>query len=134
MGGECLTNSDLLNPKHHFPGDQILADRGFTLVDEFASSCSTELIIPAFTKGKEQLSAKEVEKTRQIAAIRIHIERIIGLVKNRYKILEGPLKIQLVKSLSEEASGSDVSGIDKLVTTCCILVNLGDGIVYNENK
>ncbi len=57
---ELVKNSDLLNPKHHFPGDQILADRGFTLVDEFASSCSTKLIIPEFTKGKEQLSVKEV--------------------------------------------------------------------------
>ncbi len=50
---EQVKNSDLLNPKHYCPGDQILANRGFTLVDEFASSCSTELIIPAFTKGKE---------------------------------------------------------------------------------
>lgn len=62
----------------HYPRDQILADRGFTLVDDFAAKCGVELTIPSFTKGKKQLSAKEVETTRQIAAIRIHTERVIG--------------------------------------------------------
>ena len=51
----------------HYPGDQILADRGFTLTDEFAAKCGVELVIPSFTEGKNQLSAKEVETTRQIA-------------------------------------------------------------------
>ena len=64
----------------HYPGDQILADRGFTLTDEFAAKCGVELVIASFTKGKNQLSAKEVETTRQIATIRIHIERVYLLV------------------------------------------------------
>ena len=39
------------------PRDQILADRGFTLVDDFAAASGAELITPPFTKGKRQLSA-----------------------------------------------------------------------------
>lgn len=58
--------------KYHMPGDQILTDRGFTLQDDFAAG--SELIIPSFTKGKSQLSAREVEDSRKIASIRIHIE------------------------------------------------------------
>ena len=51
------------------PGDQILADRGFTLQDDFAAESCAELITPAFTRGKAQLSAKEVECSRKIASI-----------------------------------------------------------------
>ena len=36
--------------KFHMPGDQILADRGFTLVEEFAAGSSSELLIPAFIR------------------------------------------------------------------------------------
>ena len=45
-------------------GDSVMADRGFTISDDLAI-CGTKLIIPAFTKGKSQLSKCEVEKTRQ---------------------------------------------------------------------
>lgn len=131
---ELVKASGLLDPKLHHHGDQILADRGFTLVDEFASECGVNLIIPAFTKGKKQLSAKEVETSRQIASIRIHIERVIGLVKNRFRVLHGTIPTLMVKSLSEQVHGETVTGIDKLFTVCCILTNLGGGIVYKEDQ
>ena len=54
-------------------GDQVLADRGFTVGEEVACKGGV-LIIPSFTKGKSQLSAKDVVKSRQIANVRIHIE------------------------------------------------------------
>lgn len=33
--------------------------------------------MPAFTKGKKQLEGIEVEHTRTIANVRIHVERVI---------------------------------------------------------
>ncbi|XP_057308774.1 uncharacterized protein LOC130647068 isoform X1 [Hydractinia symbiolongicarpus] len=131
---ELVKQSGFISSKYHHPGDQILADRGFTLTDEFAAGCGVELIMPSFTKGKKQLSAQEVETTRQIASIRIHIERVIGLIKIRYNILTGPIPITMTKSLSDEANESEFTSIDKLVTVCAALVNLGDGIVYSEPK
>lgn len=65
-----VRNSGFINVDKHMPGDQILADRGFTLEDDFGSCCSAQLIIPAFTKGKSQLSAREVETTKKIAIVR----------------------------------------------------------------
>ena len=124
--------SGFISNKFHCPGDQVLADWGFPLQDDFASSCSAEFIIPAFTKGKKQLSAKEVETTRKIASIRIHIERVIGLVKNSYHILDGPIPITLVKSMSNELY-KQTPTIDKLVAVCACLCNLSTSIVYNEN-
>ena len=54
-------------------GDVVMADRGFNIHDELAIN-GARLEIPAFTKGKKQLSREEVEKTRQLARVRIHVE------------------------------------------------------------
>ena len=126
---ELVRQSGFIDPHLHMPGDQILADRGFTLQDDFATICSTELIIPAFTKGKRQLSAMEVETSRSMAAVRIHVERVIGLMKRRFRILHGTLPITLIKSLSDEAAECDTASIDKIVHVCAILTNLGESVV-----
>ena len=45
-----------------------------------------ELNIPALAKGKNQLDPVDVEKTRNIANVRIHVERVIGTLRQRYTI------------------------------------------------
>ena len=84
-----------------------------------------KLIISAVTKGKQQLSQKEVEFTRQIANVRIHVERIIGLLKNRYSILQSRLPITLIKRKGD----TDVATVDKLVFVCAPLTNFGEPVV-----
>ncbi len=88
---EIVRSSGFIDQKYHVPSDQLLADRGFTLKEDFAKQCGAELFTPSFVKGKDQLSAQDIETSRIISHVRIHIERIIGLIKNRYTILEGPL-------------------------------------------
>ena len=66
--------------KNLLPGDLVLADRGFTIQEEVCYY-GAKLHIPAFTKGKSQLDPVEIEETRQIAHIRIHVERVIGLLR-----------------------------------------------------
>ena len=48
---EIVKKSGFLTAPDHHPGDQILADRGFILKDEFAAAAGLELITPAFIKG-----------------------------------------------------------------------------------
>nr|XP_033935167.1 uncharacterized protein LOC117443306 isoform X2 [Pseudochaenichthys georgianus] len=55
------------------PRDEVLADRGFLIRDELAAYGAT-LRIPHFTKGKKQLSAQEVDTSRHISRVRIHVE------------------------------------------------------------
>ena len=47
-------------------------DRGFDICDS-VGMLQARLHIPAFTRGKTQLSAMDIENTRIIANIRIHV-------------------------------------------------------------
>ena len=73
----------------------MLGDRGF-LIGEDVANAGGELIIPAFTKGKPQLSKREVEISRQISRVRIHVERVMRRLKE-FAILRDMYPISLVK-------------------------------------
>ena len=60
-------------------GDITLADRGF-LCQDYASLVMAEVKTPQFTKGKRQLEKKEVDWSRELSAVRIHIERVISVL------------------------------------------------------
>ena len=104
-------------------GDVVLADRGFN-ISESVGLQYAEVKIPAFTKGKKQLSPLELEATRKIAHVRIHVERVIGLVRNKYTILQSQLPINYLLSQDE-----NVPLIDKITTVCCALTNLCESVV-----
>uniref|UniRef100_A0A8C6NIL0 DDE Tnp4 domain-containing protein n=1 Tax=Nothobranchius furzeri TaxID=105023 RepID=A0A8C6NIL0_NOTFU len=110
--------------KNLLPGDIILADRGFSIGDSVGFYCAS-LQTPAFTKGKKQLSACEVAETRKIASLRIHVERIIGLVRRKYQILQSramPIEHMATKP------GEALALIDKIVVICCVLSNFSESI------
>lgn len=127
-----VRDSGFIDPKYHLPHDQILADRGFTLYDDFAAKCSACLLTPAFTKGKKQLSAQDVEMSRKISSVRIHIERVIGLIKNRFGILQGPIPIRCVQSLKDETLETTLSSCDKIIQVCSALTNMSTSVVYKR--
>ena len=63
-----------LNKLSH--GDLVLVDRGFDIADDLAL-VGASLAIPPFTRGKPQLSQREVEISRALSRVRIHVERAI---------------------------------------------------------
>ena len=69
------------------PGDVVLVDMGFNVSDSFGMQ-QAYLHIPAFTKV-----VMEVEKTHSIANARIHVERVIGCLRQNFSILQGTLPI-----------------------------------------
>ena len=109
---------------HLLPGDLILADRGFN-VHEVAGLYCAEVKLPLFTKGKKQLTTHEVDNARQLSRVRIHVERVIGLLKLKYKILRSTLPINLIMSTTDD----EYSTIDKIVTVCAALCNCCESVV-----
>lgn len=63
------------------PGDTDLADRGFN-IQELLLPYQVNLAIPPFIKKKKQFSLEEDARIKQVANARIHIERVIGRVKD----------------------------------------------------
>ena len=78
------------------PGDVVMAERGFTVAASVGIR-QARLVIPAFTKGKSQLDPVDVEKTRVIAN-RIHVQRVLGLLRRKYTILEDSLPTDFLVS------------------------------------
>ena len=54
-----------------------MADRGFDIGDSAVLFGAT-VEIPAFMKGKKQLSSFDVEMSRMLASVRVHAERVVG--------------------------------------------------------
>ena len=107
------------------PHDLAMADRGFT-VHESVQFRQAKLNIPAFTKGKEgQLDPADVEETRKIGTDRIHVERIIGLLRQKCTILQQTLPTDYLIC----RKGESVPLIDRMIRICSALVNICPPIV-----
>ena len=96
----------VLEGKHNI---SVMADRGFTIRDHL-QAIGVELKIPPFMEGRKQLPANEVLSGRKFASVRVHVERVIGRVKN-FSILKDTLPITLSRIA------------DQIVCVCCWLVN-----------
>lgn len=105
------------------PGDVVLADRGFNVQDELAIR-QAKLKLPLFTRGKKQLSQQEVEMSRQLARVRIHVERVIGQLRKKYKILQHTLPITLIKQPKDP-----IPTIDHILVVTAALTNLSPSVV-----
>lgn len=110
------------------PGDMVMADRGFT-ISESVGLKQAKLEIPAFTKGKSQLDPVDVENTRGIANVRIHVERVIGLLRRKYTILEGTLPTEYLACNPNGPVERQIPLIDRIVRICAALVNFCPPIV-----
>ena len=106
------------------PGDQVLADRGFNIQESAGLYCA-EVKLPPFTRGKKQLDKVDVDFARQLSRVRIHVERVIGLLRQKYTILESTLPINMIMC----PENSDISLIDKIVTVCCALCNSCESVI-----
>ena len=67
----------------HVAGNLVLADTGFTC-NERAKMVSAKVKIPSFTEGEKQLEKQYIYCSRELSVVRIHVERIIRLLKRKY--------------------------------------------------
>ena len=104
---EITVRSGILNPSLWNPGEGLMADRGFTVKDYTDNLSIIKLVIPAFLKGRDQLSEEEVIQTQQIASERIHVERMIQRLKTYHIFI--PMSM--------------MSSLNQIVTVCALLSN-----------
>ena len=64
---------------------------------------------------------------RELVLVRIHVERVIGVLKQKYIILQGVLPISIVANKDKQNAS-----IHKLVRVCCALVNLCPSVVPQD--
>ena len=121
---QIVESSDLISKL--LPGDVVIADRGFTC-DDYAHMVLAEIKIPPFTKGKKQLEKIELDWSRELSMVRIHVERVIGALKQIYTILQSVLPITVIADKDDGAAT-----IDKIVRVCCALVNLSPSVVPQD--
>ena len=106
----------------NLPGDQILADRGFTLQEDFATVCSAELIIPAFTRGKSVISARGGNLPSN--------ELCTHTYRTCHWINEKPISDSTryhasycVEKMKDESEEAQLACVDKIVHVCAALTN-----------
>ena len=80
--GHCISNGVIMNIISEM---QVLAEQ----------YSYKECGIPSFTKGKKQLSGAEVEMSRKLAHVRIHMERVMGHLR-KFLILGTVILYQLL--------------------------------------
>mgnify|MGYP002259926937 FL=1 len=105
-----------------------MADRGLTITESVGLG-QGNLSIPAFTKGKEQLDQLDVERSRGIASVRIHVERMIGLLQRKYIILEGLLPTHFLSCNPTGPPESQVPIIGHILRVFSAIVNFCPSIV-----
>ena len=116
-GGETsdkflTVNCGILNKL--LPGGLVLADHGFTFVESVMFQ-QAQLAIPSFTKGKDQLDPVNVEKTRRIANVCIHVERVFGLLCRKYSLLSGIWPIDFLISNPNGSQEEATQMIDRII-------------------
>jgi len=99
------------------PGDIVLADRGFT-VHELVRMQGGEIHMPAFkTRGELPMDPAETEYSRTISNLRIHVERVIGTLKNWFKIWSSTLPAHFF-----HGEDGEVPRVDQMMLVCSALM------------
>uniref|UniRef100_A0A672YAS2 DDE Tnp4 domain-containing protein n=1 Tax=Sphaeramia orbicularis TaxID=375764 RepID=A0A672YAS2_9TELE len=128
--GGCVTDKHLTEHSGFLdkllPGDLVLANQGFMIEDSVGLFCA-ELTPP---QGKKQLSQKEIESAQEISRVKIPVEKVIRMLRQKYTILGSTLSASLIRL--EQSGQVEDSLINKIVLTCCALCNMCKSTVPSD--
>ena len=96
-------------------GDCLLADQDFNINEELCALGAT-LTVPSFMKGKKRHSDGEVDISRQLSSVQIHVEHVIGRIK-KFRLLHTTLPL------------NQVDPLDVIRVIACGLVNMNNSVV-----
>ena len=97
------------------------------LIEKSLQILSSGVLSSAGTdKGKSQLDPVKIEKTLNLANVRIHVERVIGVLRQKYSILQST--DYLMCDTSKDGN-EDVPLVNRMIRVCVALVNLCPPII-----
>lgn len=99
-------------------GMVVMADRGFKHVEQFLLKSGVQLVRPPSVQSGVKLSKVEAKQTKQIASLRIHVERVIRRLRE-FNMLRphACVNINFLKIL------------DDIISIACALINLQDSLI-----
>ena len=77
--------------------------------------------------GKSQQEQKSVDETCEIATARIHAERVIGLLRNKFTIFQGILPIKMIMKTDD-----GTCKLTHILAICSALCNLCSSVIPVE--
>ena len=77
--------------------------------------------------GKSQQEQKSVDETREIATARIHAERVIGLLRNKFTIFQGILPSKMIMKTDD-----GTCKLTHILAICSALCNLCSSVIPVE--
>ncbi|XP_033725419.1 uncharacterized protein LOC117315371 [Pecten maximus] len=102
-------------------GDGVMVDRGFDITTDLENR-GAHLIMPAFLSGKDQFTPDQLSQSREIATVRVHVERAVRKIKE-FEILRHTVPITLCPML------------EKIWNICGHLANFsGSGTLFRQPK
>jgi hypothetical protein len=93
-----LSSDDLLQWLQR--DDLVMSDKGFLIGQELAQR-NIRLVMPTF-KGSDrsQFTNHEIERSEKVSKARVHVERLIGRIKN-FDILQGVVPLTMLELLPQ---------------------------------
>ncbi|KAF4524569.1 hypothetical protein B566_EDAN015519 [Ephemera danica] len=109
----------------NIPNDSVLTGMGFNVAENLGYINAT-LILPSISNKKQKQPEELIhsELAKESSKLRIQVEKVIGHVKQKYKILNGPVTAELLGK-----DKSDIPFLDKIITVAYVLTNLNETIV-----
>lgn len=96
----------------------VMADRGFKSIETLLSAKKCRLVRPPSVSADEEMTAEDVHFTKQVAALRIHIERVI----KRYREFAILMPHATVNSYL-------ISSVNEIVRVVSALINIQNAII-----
>ena len=98
------------------PGDQLMADKGFVIQD-LLTPLGCEVIMPSFLSVNKQFSKGDLQHSKKIHNLRVHVERAIRRVKEFH---------YFDKVIPLNVAGS----INQIWTVACLITNFQGPLFY----
>lgn len=108
--------------------DVVLVDKGFLIEAEVEARGAT-LKMPSFVRNGNQLHPTEIEESRHTSSIRIHVERVISTLRQKFNICSD---IAPMAAVSKANDLFDNDFYNVIVFLCCSLINLCPSVVSND--